>query len=87
MNRSFLLPIEKDGTRRRAVIKEIDSKAYEDYMNHIQLYPDCVKFQIKVGGEEFDKLVEENKVLNFVEEEFYNGEGNAWHCHRILAGP
>ena len=36
VNRSFLLPIEKDGTRRRAVIKEVDSKAYEDYMNHIQ---------------------------------------------------
>ena len=28
--------------------------------------------------------MEYNKVLNFVEEEFYNGEGNAWHCHRIL---
>ena len=84
VNRSFLLPIEKDGTRRRAVIKEVDSKAYKDYMNHIQSHPDCVKFCIKVGGEEFDKLVEYNKVLNFVEEEFYNGEGNAWHCHRIL---
>ena len=33
VNRSFLLPIEKDGSRRRAVIKEVDSKAYEDYMN------------------------------------------------------
>ena len=84
MNQSFLLPVEKDGTRRRAVIMDVDSKAYEDYMNHVQSHPDCVKFRIKVGKEEFDKLVEYNKVLNFVEEEVYNGDGNAWHCHRIL---
>ena len=47
-------------------------------MNHVQSHPDCVrKFRIKVGKEEFDKLVEYNKVLNFVEEEVYNGDGNA----------
>ena len=64
VNRSFLLPIEKDGTRRRAVVKNVDSKAYEDYMNHVQTHPDFVKFRIKVGDEEYDKLVEYNKVLN-----------------------
>ena len=47
-------------------------------MNHVQSHPDCVKFRIKVGEEEFDKLVEYNKVLNFVEEEFYKGA--ALHC-------
>ena len=53
-------------------------------MNHVQSHEDFVKFRLKVGDDEFDKLVEYNKVLNFVEEEFYNGDGNTWHSLQNL---
>ena len=66
VNRSFRLPIEKDGSRKRTVIKAVDSKAYEDYMNHVQSHKDFVKFCLKVGDEEFDKLVEYNWLVTMV---------------------
>ena len=45
VNRSFLLPIKKDSTRRRAAIKDVDSKAYQDYMNHISSLPQEIALQ------------------------------------------
>lgn len=53
-------------------------------MNHIQSHPDFVKFWLRVDNEEYNKLIQYNKVLNFVEEEFFNNNINSWHCHRIL---
>ena len=79
VNRSFLLPTEKDGTRCRAKVLAIDTKAYENHMNHVQSHKDFIKFRLKVDDDEFDELVEYNKILNFVE------EGNKWHMHRVIA--
>ena len=53
-------------------------------MNHVRSHKDFIKFRLKVDDEEFDKLIEYNKVLNFVEEEFFNWDGNLWHGHRVI---
>ena len=53
----------KDGTRRWAKVMAIDTKAYENHMNQVQSYKDFIKFRLKVDGDEFDELVEYNKII------------------------
>ena len=64
------MPLSID--RLVAAVKVCMSTGSNNHMNHVQSHPDFIKFHLKVDKDEYDKLVEYNKVLNFIDEQFFN---------------
>ena len=79
LNRTFLLPPEEDGTRRRARITEI----VEDFSGQLDSNPSRVKFKAKVGENKFDELVEYNDLMELINEQAPLDDGT-WRFRKIL---
>ena len=71
VGRSYLLPIEEDGTRQRAKI----IKVYDDHKKVLANEPDMVKLRIKANDEEYDELMAYDDFKNFIDERFIKDDG------------
>ena len=71
LNRTFLLRTETDGSRRRAQITAV----VEEFEGQLNSNPQRVKFKAKIGGNNFEELIEYNDLMELIEEQkqFDNG--------------
>jgi len=65
LNRTFLLRDETDGSRRRAQITVV----VEEFLGQLDSDPQRVKFKAKIGGSNFEELIEYNDLMELIEEQ------------------
>ena len=76
--RSYLLPHEEDGERHRATIL----KVYDEHMKGLINHGDRIKVKVRIGDDEFDKLIAYNEMLEVIEDE--HGRDGTWNFRSIL---
>ena len=79
IGRTYLRPIEEDGTRQRAKILE----CIEEYKGQLEKEPERVKFRVKVGDTTFEEMVEYNDLCDFIEEQAELDNGT-WRFREII---
>ncbi|KAL7455007.1 hypothetical protein ACHAWC_006593 [Mediolabrus comicus] len=79
IGRTYLRPIEEDGTRQRAKILE----CIEEYNGQLEREPERVKFRVKVGDTTFEEMVEYNDLCDFIEEQAELDNGT-WRFREII---
>ena len=79
LGRTYLRPIEEDGTRQRAKILE----CVEEYKGQLEKEPERVKFRVKVGDTTFEEMVEYNDLCDFIEEQAELDNGT-WRFREII---
>ena len=63
---------DEDGEK---LIEEI-IKVHDDHMKGMQRHPDAIRLRVKCGDEEYNKIVDYNEALQFIEEQQPDGDGN-----------
>ncbi|KAL7527097.1 hypothetical protein ACHAXR_001802, partial [Thalassiosira sp. AJA248-18] len=79
LNRTFLLRDETDGSRRRAQITAV----VEEFEGQLDSNPQRVKFKAKIGGSNFEELIEYNDLMELIEEQKEFDDGT-WRFRKIL---
>ena len=79
LNRTFLLREETDGSRRRAQITAV----VEEFKGQLDSDPQRVKFKAKIGGSNFEELIEYNDLMELIEEQKEYDVGT-WRFREIL---
>ena len=65
LNRTFLLRDETDGSRRCAQITAV----VEEFEGQLDSNPKRVKFKAKIGGSNFEELIDYNDLMELIEEQ------------------
>ena len=65
LNRTFLLRADPDGSRRRLQITAV----VEEFEGQLDSNPQRVKFKARIGGNNFEELIEYNDLMELIEEQ------------------
>ena len=69
LGRTFLLPMDENGERKRATISEHVKDLYQDQVSR----EDQLRFKLKIDGDQLDDLISYNQLMEYLEDKTENG--------------
>ena len=69
LGRTFLLPMDENGERKRATISEHVKDLYQDQVSR----EDQLRFKLKIDGDQLDDLISYNQLMEYLEDKTDNG--------------
>ena len=69
LGRTFLLPMDENGERKRATISEHVKDLYQDQVSR----EDQLRFKLKIDGDQLDDLISYNQHMEYLEDKTDNG--------------
>ena len=69
LGRTFLLPMDENGERKRATISEHVKDLYQDQVSR----EDQLRFKLKIDGDQLDGLISYNQLMEYLEDKTDNG--------------
>ena len=63
LGRTFLLPMDENGERKRATISEHVKDLYQDQVSR----EDQLRFKLKIDGDQLDELISYNQLMEYLE--------------------
>ena len=69
LGRTFLLPMDETGERKRATISEHVKDLYQDQVSR----EDQLRFKLKIDGDQLDDLISYNQLMEYLEDKTDNG--------------
>ena len=69
LGRTFLLPMDENGERKRANISEHVKDLYQDQVSR----EDQLRFKLKIDGDQLDDLISYNQLMEYLEDKTDNG--------------
>ena len=64
LGRTFLLPMDENGERKRATISEHDNDLYQAQVSR----EDQLRFLLKTDGDQLDDLISHNQLMEYLED-------------------
>ena len=69
LGRTFLLPMDENGERKRATISEHVKDLYQEQVSR----EDQLRFKLKIDGDQLDDLISYNQLMEYLEDKTDNG--------------
>ena len=87
LGRSFLLPMDENGERKRATISEHVNDLCQQQVSR----EDQIRFKLKIDGDQLDELISHNQLMEYLEDKTDTGPlGNGFYrfkCIKDHKGP
>ena len=69
LGRTFLLPMDENGERKRATISEHVKDLYQEHVSR----EDQLRFKLKIDGDQLDDLISYNQLMEYLEDKTDTG--------------